>query len=421
MEFNIQYKRGAHHNYLVLPCEEEKDYQFGMFTENKVPGLLSAEVRMNNGIEELYYEISSLQPLYRLYEHKGMGTGDYKKFIRGLVKAFEGIEEFLLDETKVMLEPKYIFMNPESGEVRLLFYPYNQQEEGFLRLTEYFMDHAQHDDGAAVKIAYDAYKLVRQENFVIGDFRELLERSENYVSQDRESQSEHGGFKEDEESSFDSTYKEDREDEIERTREETKNIVNEEIEMEPDAPKEEKRTMGLFKSAKKKEEKKKGGLSKLAGFLLKPKEEEEEIEEKEEENIYTEKIFAPKNMIVEEKKATPAPPKEEYGKTTFFENLEEEEERVLRQTNKGKEHTFNLENLPKTLGKLEESVDYCVRDGSISRIHARFVEKNGRIYVEDCNSTNGTFVNGVRLNEEESVLIEAGDELRFGKVTFLYN
>ncbi|MCQ2522354.1 MAG: FHA domain-containing protein [Lachnospiraceae bacterium] len=411
---DIQYKRGAHHNYLVMECLEKNDYQFTMLTENKIPGLLSAELRMNNGEEQLYYEISSLQPLARLYEHKGMKRDDYISFVRGLVHSFEGMQEYLLSEERVLLDPKYIFISPGEGEVQLLFYPYTEQEEGFLRLTEFLMDHAEHDDGEAVKIAYDFYKIVRQENFVIGDLKRLLERKE----ESREEKIwENTESKEEFSSEYENDVKEDW----------NKEVTQSEPEIEESEPAEEKKSKGIFKSLKKKEGKKPGGLSKLSGWLLKPKEEEEaEKEEETYENIYAEKIFTPKNMGITEpvesrKESHKEPPKEEYGKTTFFESLDDDEERLLVQTNKGKEHQFALTDFPKTVGKMEGSVDFCIRDGSISRMHARFVEKNGRVYIEDCNSTNGTFVNGMRLNEEESVLIESGDEIRFGKVCFEYH
>ena len=48
------------------------------------------------------------------------------------------------------------------------------------------------------------------------------------------------------------------------------------------------------------------------------------------------------------------------------------------------------------------------------------MEQEGRTALIDLNSTNGTFINGVRLEQEEVASLEDGDELRFGNVRMKY-
>jgi pSer/pThr/pTyr-binding forkhead associated (FHA) protein len=63
-------------------------------------------------------------------------------------------------------------------------------------------------------------------------------------------------------------------------------------------------------------------------------------------------------------------------------------------------------------------VDICVKDQSISRIHAR-IDYNGASYtVTDLNSTNGTYVNGMQLDPNETVELTEGDEVRFGELNY---
>jgi hypothetical protein len=51
-------------------------------------------------------------------------------------------------------------------------------------------------------------------------------------------------------------------------------------------------------------------------------------------------------------------------------------------------------------------------DVTVSRNHALLVERDGRFFVEDQGSLNGTFVNRRRI---DSVELENGDELQIGK------
>ena len=45
----------------------------------------------------------------------------------------------------------------------------------------------------------------------------------------------------------------------------------------------------------------------------------------------------------------------------------------------------------------DPACDIALPYQNVSRIHARFIRRGGRFYIEDNNSTNGTFVNGTRI------------------------
>lgn len=55
----------------------------------------------------------------------------------------------------------------------------------------------------------------------------------------------------------------------------------------------------------------------------------------------------------------------------------------------------------------------------LSRRHAHVFLKGGEPYVEDLGSTNGTFVNGIRL-DEQAIPLHEGDRLAFGGRHFVY-
>lgn len=52
--------------------------------------------------------------------------------------------------------------------------------------------------------------------------------------------------------------------------------------------------------------------------------------------------------------------------------------------------------------------------GTLSRLHARFELKEGEVFVTDLNSTNGTYVDGVRI--DTPTRIQAGSTINFGKI-----
>lgn len=60
--------------------------------------------------------------------------------------------------------------------------------------------------------------------------------------------------------------------------------------------------------------------------------------------------------------------------------------------------------------------DVVLDQGGASREHARLTPDADGVWVEDCGSTNGTFVNGVRI--EKACLLKEGDQLKAGESSF---
>lgn len=70
------------------------------------------------------------------------------------------------------------------------------------------------------------------------------------------------------------------------------------------------------------------------------------------------------------------------------------------------------------LGKKKDSVDGCIPAATISRIHARITCDGTVYYVEDLNSTNGTWADQVQLNPYELYPLKAGTYLTFASVEY---
>ncbi len=66
-----------------------------------------------------------------------------------------------------------------------------------------------------------------------------------------------------------------------------------------------------------------------------------------------------------------------------------------------------------TIGRKADN-DLRLEDTTISNHHARIFQKNGELYIEDCNSTNGTLVNSQPIKSEP---FRSGDIAILGKYT----
>lgn len=60
-----------------------------------------------------------------------------------------------------------------------------------------------------------------------------------------------------------------------------------------------------------------------------------------------------------------------------------------------------------------------INDPYISSKHVRFLMRNGKYYLEDTGSTNGTYINGEKLSSE-TVELNNGDRIHLGQLDFLF-
>jgi serine/threonine protein kinase len=88
--------------------------------------------------------------------------------------------------------------------------------------------------------------------------------------------------------------------------------------------------------------------------------------------------------------------------------------RIEKGPNKGDAFEIILESKPVIVGRGEEA-DFMIPNPLISKKHCKvFVDpKNRIIWIKDLNSTNGTFINGEKIDE---VGVHAGDKIQMGEV-----
>lgn len=80
--------------------------------------------------------------------------------------------------------------------------------------------------------------------------------------------------------------------------------------------------------------------------------------------------------------------------------------------------TIPIDVTPFTIGKDRANMDYALDCESVSRHHATIIYGNGCYYITDNGSTNGTVVEGIRIQPHERVELGDGYFLALGRETF---
>lgn len=393
-ELDISYRRGLEHNYLIISDNEYYDnYQIQMLVHNRIKGFLRLKVGSSNGRYEYNYEISSMHPISRIFEHRQLSYDNIVRIIRGISDAIRNAREYLLCENGLILIPEYIYADVESLEIAMVhFAPADSfTQDGFKQLSEFILDKVDHQDNQAVMLAYDLFKVVKVDSFVLADIDRLLEATSTHmdVMDNKVNQVE---------DSLDYTFQD------EYTKDEVDNKFLEANTMSPGFS---KKKNSIFDFVKRKNKTK----------SVTESNKEVPVYKDDEKSYSNETAYTTKDE-------SSSVSEEAYGKTVLLSRDELEIEAHNKSGNPrlissdGKKE-YELSNLPVTLGKSKDLVDIVLKDNSVSRMHASIIYEDNRICIKDIGSSNGTYVNSV-LVDSLAMPLEDGDEIMVGRMRFTY-
>lgn len=375
-----EYLRNLNSNYeriLLDKKPEENRYQYCILSRGGIKGLLPCSLRYINGLAYLYYDISSKQNTSQRFSIRSITREWIRDFLWSMRQIQQELGRFLLDSSNVLWYPEQIYQDLESNVFSFLYVPYYEGESSFGRLLEFWVEHIDYDDEALVDCVYHMYEQLERTGDVylqsqIFEDAKILEQPQIQIQKEQVEVESEG---------------------------ESLEAMTQAVEQQED---------DISSVLNGRREDKKG----IRGFFDNKRRKNRE----QKENYKLDMQRAMRGYAVAEESAYG----EEYGRTVYIEEKSEEADRVYRLYTPEDRLVASMEKATLTIGKKKGEVDAVLEDSSVSRMHARITREGEEYYLEDLNSTNGTFKNGLRLQPYEKRKLEAGDELKCGRVTLIF-
>ena len=376
-----EYLKNLNSNYeriLLDRKPEENRYQYCILSRGGIKGLLPCSLRYMNGSAYLYYDISSKQNAAQRFGSRCITREWIRDFMWSMQQIQQELGRFLLDSSNVLWSPDQIFQDLESNVLSFLYIPYYEGESSFDRLLEFWVEHVDYTDEVLVDCVYHMYEQLERNGdvYLQAQIFEDAKALDQPVVLMKEEQAAAGQDSE----AGESTQSAEDIQESDRI-----NIPSE------------------------RQEEKKG----LFSFFDNKRRRGRELRE----NYRSDMQRAMGGYAVAEDSAYND---EEFGRTVYIEEKPEEMERVPRLYTPEDKLIASMEKPIITIGKKKEETDVILEDSSVSRMHARISREGKEYYLEDLNSTNGTFKNGLRLQPYEKRKLEPGDELKCGRVILIF-
>lgn len=446
------YQRELKRNYLIVETETsegqgEPPFEQKMLEQNQIDGILRFQVRQKDEEVRFFYEITSKQPLSRLLEGQTIQAEQIRALVFGIARSLDHMEQYLLSEKSVLLDPEYLYVDPESLKVWLCLVPGMECDfpEDYSRFLEYLLGKVDHRDKESVVLAYGLYQETRKENYGMADILRLAQQKSSVSGPNHKS-----GTK--------SQWQ--RSDDLEVLQSAGGNIAGEKSLEEGDHVQRSRQENGWQLGTVRGKQIQTDAQEESAGLLGRWKQRRKERKEEKQRELER-AVQMPWDTIAfdgvsPEEWGTP----EGYGRAEYKEERGTENSgvryemgnggtaydpgsRAGRQqpleaaaaaqssdtillngeTNGAASQVKRLTALepgtediviayyPFIIGKQENLVDYVLRRETVSRLHLRIDRKEDRYYVQDLNSTNGTMAGGHMLENNEIMEIWDGVEI----------
>lgn len=377
-----EFVRSLNCNYARILLDEkpeEKRYQYCILNRGGIRGLLPCSLRYINGEAYLYYDISSKQNIKQLYGGRCITRSGVTDFLWSFRQIGQELGRFLLDRSNILWYPEQIYQDLESNVFSFMYFPYHEGDSGFKELLDFWVERIDYDDEVLVDCVYQMYEQYERNGEVylqakIYEDAKKLEVTEGSAASIK---------------AVDTIYPVGKP--VELFDEEWRKAEGEKAESEKAEPDKKKHLFSIFEGKKKKE--------------------------REMRNNYRQSMQESMNgyAVAEE-----TPYEEEYGRTIYLEGPSEGRNRKREICTPEGRILAELDRPITTIGKRKEEADIVLEDVSVSRLHARVVKEKEKYYIEDLNSTNGTFKNGLQLQPYERRELEPEDEIRTGRVLMVF-
>ena len=429
---NFSYVQDGGRNYLKSEPVGEVDYIVGMFAHNDIPAFVPVSFKSLNLENYFCYNMNGLIPINQSFEMNKLTVDRIEAFLRSIIKVAKSMEEFLLPFDRLITDEAYIYESLGKKDEFYWIYGIDSGNCTFTGLFERLLDRVDYKDDSAVKMIYSLYQAAKESEGMQGvstggSLQRIREKAEEILSAPHMSldmrareliraENERNSIKRlkgIETGTGDKACSK----EIEgadsmarryRAEAESKKARSQRVDLE-DTP---KAKTSLFKKRQNEEKSDKtmfvkSKLKKVWDYL------NADIGSKPEKLVDLQAVGENElSYNVREVKQPKTEASDNAGEaTTLLTGAMISNGIYCLKPEDTNEDNILLTEFPFFIGKSGDKTHHTIEDSTVSRFHARIDREEEELWLTDLNSTNGTFLNGIRLMPFGRMRVNKGDSI----------
>ena len=395
----IVYERNLTGSYMKIPAGIHAGLDERLMLRKKIQGALPVEKAYVDGNGQYWYNISGKQSLDVYCRIKPVGIELIERLIVSICSEMEILEWNMIRTSCLCLDPELIFVTNSNQEFIFTSYPGAEHnvEDGFRQLMEYLLTKVDHKDALAVRAAYGVYEKSLEKGMAIRDVRDWItqsdsvEQTEKKVLFEEPSADIAGGNVNQREVPAIANFMEEKP--IVQSVQENRTYHSENFKKQ-DQSKDKKKQWDSFLKEK---------FSSL-GFKTAEKTKKKQAQR-------TEEVYPEEQMYMI--------PQPTIHPTVCLSGNDGSARGVLIYQGTEQLSDIYLDQKPLQVGK-SAAADVKIDKETISQLHARIWPEGNSFYIEDLNSTNGTFVNDETLPYKQKRILQVNDIVQFADARFRF-
>lgn len=140
-------------------------YQIQMLVENRVPYILSSSLICTDGEVWLSHNTGNCYSLQAVMQQKTVDGAWLKRMLCQIVECAKKMEAYLLDASDLVLQTEYLFFDKEKNEIRMMCIPGYQKslKDQIRSFLEYLMPRFEHKDKEGEYFLYECHQILTDE------------------------------------------------------------------------------------------------------------------------------------------------------------------------------------------------------------------------------------------------------------------
>ena len=380
----LEYRRNLNRSYMVIEGKKEEtedntwDYEKEMLRQNEITALLTFYTTEVNGSLQFWYDITGKRSLRDFIEQDRITVENVSRILLCLSIACKEINRYLIQQNHICLTPDTIYMKqqPSAFSLCLCYFPLQNQDRNrqLQEMMEFLIENVDHEKEEETKLCYQLYEMATRPETTIEELLTLVQKQE----------------------------------------EKTEEIYVEKVDVHRETAMPKTEEFLTEKTGTEEIRKKKTGWDMVSEWLQSVKQQLiNKIKAWFEEKVH---FFFPKKEAIEA--FVMDQEQETVAETRMLSPQKGLCSGQLLYEGENGEKDYRIDREIFRIGTHATTNEAVLHSAVVSRHHAKIVRKNGEFFLEDLNSTNGTYVNGVLLNYRETVKLKTMDRISFADVCF---
>lgn len=435
----VQYHRDGLQQYIFFPLDgiPEGEYINRLFQYHEIPGFLNYKIKEIDNQYYIYYLLKYKTSIGFLKEHLSFKGDIVEEMVRSIIDILQTSQNYLLSYEHIIWSVDCVFLQVETGQLQFCYCPVRLDDNDICSFLSELIQLIGKTNEKAMVFLLQLYNCVTEPGFQekqLKDFGEKLIRKQE-----------------------------------EEGMQENVSEISYAIKSNPDPEyKKEEICMNQKAVVNKKECKQKKGFQNvlmifmvivnvvflflllsgildndyfpvlivlfilLCGIMIfslsgKKEDESDVIMRDYFQNMENEEYPA-KDTILHRQNHEEKEKNDLYGETTILDMNRGENKLTVVEEYPGELYLFpckkekypvlEVKNHSVVIGCMKEHCDYVLKERGVSRLHAKIMRMETMLYLLDLNSTNGTFLNGERIESGKDYLLEKGDVVAFSQIEF---